>query len=175
MCLPSENTITDYRAYVHVQPINRSSYHTAIPSQSRIMLQNTRRCTWTRLTCYMYTRYKRLCEPRFRSENAFSPLREKSVLGLCVSPSYHTAIPSPSRIMLQNRRRCTWTRQTSFMYTRYKRRISLVNAFPTLRATLSLGKRVFALASEVCARPMRETFSLVTSFSPLRGMFSLGK
>ena len=33
-------SLTSYRACVHAQPINRSSYNTAIPSPSRIMLQH---------------------------------------------------------------------------------------------------------------------------------------
>ena len=31
-------SLTSYRACVHAKPINISSYHTAIPSPSRIML-----------------------------------------------------------------------------------------------------------------------------------------
>jgi len=31
-------SVTSYRACVHAQPINISSYHTAIPSPSRLML-----------------------------------------------------------------------------------------------------------------------------------------
>ena len=57
-----------------------------------------------------------------------------------------------------------FARQTYFRLS--EGRISMVDAFSLLRAKSSIGKSV---------RALRETCSLVTSFSPLRGMFSLGK
>ena len=89
-----------------------------------------------------------------------------------------------------------------YVYEIQERRVSLVNAFPPLPATLSLGKRLFNFASHIFARifafegpllgkgvfarlscfrsvnifsSLQTLFRYAESFSPLRATFSLGK